>query len=213
MADLIAPEPVALGPNEAVPGRPFTAPDLVERDLAVLGQLLLDLRTLVEDAVAGVRAIIRYGPLEWTVEGRLHRHIVCTEERLRSHPGLCVVGFFGERQVDLDSTPLEEANSALVAEFRNYPGITSYSSLELPSSQWANLVLHDDPVDRDYWRRSELHAEAVRALSPVHYRSVRIHNARLTAPVPENPSIVPTVTRYFDFSGGSYWQGLRSFTN
>jgi hypothetical protein len=120
-----------------------------------------------------------------------------------------VVGFFGERRTDLDIAPLEEANAAVVREFAKYPGITSYSSMELPGGHWANMVLHDDPVDTDYWRQSTLHADAVRRLARVHYRTVRIHNARLTTPVRYDPALTILRTKYFDYTSEPEWRAVR----
>jgi hypothetical protein len=173
----------------------------------VLLEILADLRLRLHDAAAGRGAMRPYDVVDRHVGGRIMRHVLCTEERLRAHPGLCVVGFFGDRHVELDSTPLEQANAALVREFRSYPGITSYSSRELPNGQWANLVLHDDPIDREFWRRSELHAQAVAALSPVYYRSVRIHNGRLTEAAPADPDLILESTKYYDFADG--WRAQR----
>jgi hypothetical protein len=207
MSDVVAPRAVVLGPTDSVPGRTFTAVERLELDRAVLRAILADLRRLVQEAAAGGLPLNAYEVLDRQVDARVMRHVVCVEHRLRSHPGLCVVGIFGQRRAALDITPLEQANAALVREFARYPGITSYSSRELPDGQWANLVLHDDPIDTEYWRRSELHSQAVQALSPVHYLSVRIHNGGLTAPVPDDPDLVLRVTKYFDFADG--WRATR----
>lgn len=208
--DATPPEPVRLGPDESVKSRPFTSVAETQRDRTMLDDLLADMRRLLRDAAAGETQITPYETVQWRAEGRVRRHVVCNEARLRSHPGLCVVGFFGERRTGMDTEPLEEANAALVASFAEYPGITSYSSAERHDGNWGNLVLHDDPVDTDYWRQSALHAEAVRMLSPLHYRTVRIHNAVLTAPVPHAPAIVLSSTKYFDFSVDPEWRGLRA---
>ena len=202
-------EPVPLAPGESVPQRPFTSVELIDRDVSILYGILGDLRGLLEEAAQGTRTLVPYRHMAWRIDGLAHRHIVCNEARLRVHPGLCLVAFFGERNTELDITPLEKANTALVAEFINYPGITSYSSLELPGDQWANLVVHDDPVDTDFWRRSSLHAQAVRKLAPGHYLNVRIHNARLSADLFGDPAIVIKRTKYWDYSGGSEWRAER----
>ena len=206
--DATPPEPVVFGPDESVPSRPFTSVAETQRDRSVLDELLTDVRRLLDDA-AGETQITPYETVQWWVEGRVRRHVVCDEARLRSDPGLCVVGFFGERRTSVDATPLEEANTALIASFAEYPGITAYSSTERPDGNWGNLVLHDDPVDAEYWRQSALHAEAVRMLSPLHYRTVRIHNALLTAPVPSAPAITLVSTKYYDFTADPEWRGLR----
>ena len=203
---------MALGPNETVPGRPFTDVVLIERDLSILYGILGDLDSLLTESQAGTRRIVPFRRMAWRVDGLVHRHIICNEKRLRTHPGLCVVGFFGERRTEVDMAPLEKANRAIVGEFANYPGITSYSSLELPGGYWANLVLHDDPSDTDYWRRSELHTRAVKMLSRAHYRNVRIHNAQLSAPVPRQPTIGLLRTKYYDYSGETDWRAERALS-
>lgn len=203
------PKTVALGPMEEAPGRPFTSVDLIERDLGILLKLLADVRGVLREVDAGVRELEPYQRLAWKVDDLTHRLIVCDEDRLRYRERTCVVGFFGERRVDQDPSPLEEANSAIVSEFAHYPGILSYSSVELARGHWANLVLHDDPVDREYWRQSALHAEAVRLLSPLHYRNVRIHNAELTDGLTDSPRLVLERTKYYDFDGAVEWRAQR----
>lgn len=202
-------EPVALGPTEEAPGRPFTAVDLTDRDVSILHQMLADLRGVLREVDSGTREIDPYQKLAWQVDGLTHRLLICNEDRLRDRDETCLVGFFGERHRHLDPAPLEEANTAIVSEFTKYPGILSYSSIELPEGHWANLVLHDDPIDREYWRRSELHAEAVRLLSPIHYRNVRIHNGRMTDGLTDEPNLVIERTKYYDYEGGSEWRAQR----
>jgi hypothetical protein len=211
--DQTALEPVALGPTDRVPDRPFTSIDLIERDRGILLELLTDVQRLVEEMAAGSGSVAPFNEVTWESGGLTHRHIVCNPERLGSHPRLCVVGFFGERRMEVDGTPLEEANTAVVSEFAKYPGITSYSSMELAGGHWANLVLHDDPVDTEYWRQSELHAQAVKMLSRTHYRNVRIYNAGLTAPLLEDPTIALRRVKYFDFSGDSDWRAIRTLAD
>lgn len=202
-------ETIELGPKEEAPGRPFTAVGLIEGDIATLQELLADVRGVLREVDAGTRAIEPYQRMTWKVDDLTHRLIICDESKLRYRDRTSAVGFFGERRTEVDPAPLEEANTAIVAEFTKYPGILSYSSVELPGGKWANLVLHDSPVDRDHWRRSELHAEAVKALSPVHYRNVRIHNAELTDALTDSPNFVLERTKYFDFEGGTEWRAQR----
>ena len=203
------PETLSLGPNEAVSERPFTAIELIDRDVSIMHGMLDDVVRVLGESDLGVREIVPLKRIAWREDRRARRLVVCDEERLKVHHDLCVVGFFGERRTEMDVAPLEEANAAIVAQFKNYPGILSYSSMELPDGYWANMVLHDDPVDREYWNRSALHAQAARILSPIHYRTVRIHNARLTASVLERPSFVLMRTKYWDYSGDDEWAAER----
>lgn len=201
--------PTMLDPLEVVEGRPFTAIEHSARDLEIMTAMLADVLEVLEDIDRGRRVVAPYQKLVWKVDGLTHRLLLTDEERLRAHPGPCVVGFFGERHIELDPSPLEEANTAIVADFADYPGILSYGSIEVGDGRWANLVLHDDPVDREYWRRNPRHAEAVRVLSPVHYKHVRIHNARLSGPVSENPSVIALRTKYFDYTEAEVWRAER----
>lgn len=203
------PGTIALGPREEAPGRPFTSVDLIQRDLGILLELLGDVRATLREVDAGIRTLEPYQRLAWRVDDLTHRLIICNEDRLRHRERTCVVGFFAERRVDQDPAPLEAANSEIVAEFTHYPGILSYSSVELAPHSWANLVLHDDPIDREYWRGSELHARAVKLLSPLHYKNVRIHNAELTDGLTDTPRLVLERTKYYDFEGGVEWRAER----
>ena len=206
---MAAPGLQALGATEVVSDRPFTAVELVDRDVSVLHGMLDDLVRILAEADAGDREIVAQKRVAWQVGGLARRLLICDEQRLRAHPSLCVVGFFGERRTELDIGPLEQANSAIVRQFTSYPGILSYSSVELPEGHWANMVLHDDPIDTEYWRRGALHVEAVR-LSPAHYRNVRIHNARLTAGVLMTPGFTVSRVKYYDYSSTPAWRAERT---
>jgi hypothetical protein len=200
---------MALGVNESVDGRPFTAVELLGRDLRILDEILCDVVTALRRAEDVDDGFTANKPMVWKENDLARRLIICNERRLRAHPGPHVVGFFGERKMDVDVGPLEAANTAIVAQFKDYPGIFSYSSIELPNHYWANLVLHDQPVDKEYWRRGELHAKAARELSPLHYETVRIHSARLTAPILENPGFELLKTKYWDYSENPVWAAER----
>lgn len=205
------PVTVSLGPGDVVSDRPFTAVDLTLRDLGILHGVLADVRSVVVEVEEGSRAFEPYQKLAWRVGGLTHRLLLCDVDRIRAHPGLCVVGFFGDRRPSMDPWPLEEANTEIVAEFAQYPGILSYASVELPGGHWANLVLHDDPVDIQFWRTSKMHQWAVETLSPEHYFNVRIHNGRLTSGIFDQPTIVIAKTKYYDYTGGKLtWRAERN---
>lgn len=201
---------VALGPDDVVPGRAFTAIENNPRDVANMHVMLDDLRDVLAEAAEEDRPVPPMSRFAWKVSGRTHRLIVCNEGRLRSHRGLSAVGFFGLRRTDLDIGPLEAANTSVVAEFPDYPGILSYSSMELGEGQWGNVVLHEEPEDAERWRGSEIHAKAVAELSPIHYVCVRIHNAMLTDGLFADPQVTIKRTKYYDYSGEEEWQAVRT---
>ena len=183
---------------------------MTARDLGILQGILADVRSVVVEVEEGTRRLEPYQKLAWKVGGLTHRLLICDVDRLRSHPGLCVVGFFGDKRADTDGRELDEANSRIVSEFHKYPGILAYASVELPEGHWANMVLHDDPVDVQFWRTSEMHQRAVETLSPEHYNNIRLHNGRLTSGVFDRPQIVIRKTKYYDYSGDEQWRAERT---
>ena len=201
---------VTLGPSDVVSGRPFTAVEMTGRDLGILHGILADVRSVVVEVEEGARHHQPYQKLVWKVGGLTHRLLVTDIGRIRTHTSLCVVGFFGDKRPDKDGLLLDEANTEIVAEFPKYPGILAYASLELPDQHWANMVLHDDPVDVQFWRTSEMHARAVESLSPQHYFNVRIHNGILTSGIFDRPRIVIRKTKYFDYTTGDMWRAERT---
>lgn len=204
------PGTVTLGPKEMVAGRPFAAVEMTERDRAILHQILADVRSVAIDVEEGTRTFEPYQKFAWRVGELTHRLLICDLSRLINHSGLCVVGFFGDKRPDTDPWPLEEANSEIVSEFTQYPGILAYASVELPGGHWSNMVLHDDPVDIQFWRTSQMHTRAVEALSPKHYYNVRIHNGRLSSGIFSRPQVIVHTTKYYDYSGDEVWRAERA---
>lgn len=154
--------------------------------------------------------LIAFFPQEWEVDGLRKRIIVARPEILKGSLHVCVVGFFGQRHLHLDGAPLEEANTEIVLEFRHHLGILSYSSMELPDGNWANLILHDAPEVREHWRSSESHARAARELSPIFYRTVRIHNGVLPGGLPGGADIEIERTKYWDYRRkAKAWHAVR----
>ncbi len=202
-----------LASDQFVARRPFTSPGLYPRDLAILGYMLEDLRGHLVGMEAGTITIVPYVPTEWVVQGLKRRMLLCDPTSLHGRASAQLVGFFGERHPDRDGAPLEEANFEIVLEFQKYPGILSYSSMELADGNWANLVLHNVAEDRETWRASEAHARAARELSPLFYRTVRIHNGVLPDGVMGSRSIVVERTKYWDFGSAKVWHAVRELTN
>ena len=199
-----------LGPQQVVRGRPFTKPSLYRADTRALTYMLHDLKCLID---ADRIPVVPFTAIEWEVNGLSRRSMVCDLETLTGrHKELCFVGFFGERHLDRSMEPLESANAELVLEFRNYPGILSYSSMELYDGNWANLVIHDVPKAREYWRSSERHAEAAERLSPQFYQSVRIHNGTIPGGLSGGGDVVIQTTKYWDYRKSRVWQAVRDLT-
>lgn len=199
-----------LGPDETDPDHPCTDVGLYAPDLDLLAYLLQDLRGLLRSAAAGKTDLIAHQPKLWQVHGLRRRTVVCEPDQILARDRVCVVGFFAERREDIDYESLDELELDLLLEFRRFPGILSYSSMELANEYWANLVVHTEPDDTEAWRTSSAHAQAV-AASPELYSSVRIHNGHLERGVPGNQAIAIDRTKYWDYCCDPVWQAVREF--
>lgn len=201
---------VQLAEYETVLTHPCTDVSLFAPDLDVMAYMLQDLRTLVRSAEAGKVSMSQHEPLVWNVHGLRRRTVVCDPIRIRLHERVCIVGFFGNRRTEMPYAELDAIDAALIDEFADYPGILSYSSIELADDYWANLVVHAEPEDRDAWRTSNAHRHAVE-LSPHLYSSVRIYNGHLPGSVAGNRAIEIDTTKYWDYDSDPVWRAMRRF--
>lgn len=204
---------VRLGPHEFDEDHPCTDPELYEADRQLLAYMLQDLRALVRRRRSGEIDLAPYDVLRWSVHGLARRQVICNPEGLEDRRDVCIVGFFGERRGDPATLPrIDRLEEALLGEFRNYPGVLSYSSIELVDDYWANLVVHTRAEDREEWRDGEVHREAAEDASPEHYRSVRIHHGVLAEGVCSSNMITLVQTKYWDYgpqAGSGMWTAER----
>ena len=197
-------EPVLLGPEEVVEDHPCTDTSLYTVDRGLLAYMLQDVRGLARRAAVGAVDAVEYEPIIWHVHGLKRRLVPCDLGRLVDSQDLEVVGFFGSRRLESErelgpgDDPIDSLDVRLTQEFHRYPGIASYSTIEMVDGFWANLVLHSLPSDAEDWRGSEVHRGAAR-MSPILYRDVRIHNGRLPGGVDSRNEISIYRTKYWDY--------------
>ena len=191
---------IELEATEVDLAHPCTDISLYTPDLDLLAYMLQDLRSLIRSSDAGKVELVAHEPTFWHVHGLRRRTVVCEPALIRRADRVCIVGFFAARRESIDYPSLDELEMNLLLEFRNFPGILSYSSVELVDNQWANLVVHMAPDDREQWRQSAVHVHAVDELAPVVYHNVRIHNGCLPGGVRGIETIVIESTKYWDLS-------------
>ena len=150
--------------------------------------------------------------LTWEVHGLQRRVVLCDPHALLNSPLVNVVGFFGDRRADADVDSLDGVEVDLLGEFRNYPGIMSYSSVELVDNHWANLVVHTSDTDREAWRGSAIHKYAVDQVAPRVYHSVRIHNGCIRGGVTGTGHVEIETTKYWDYGMSPTWEAIRVLT-
>ena len=74
---------------------------------------------------------------------------MCDPETLLEGTDVLIVGFLGNRRSTAEAQAIDEFDIDVISEFRRYPGILSYSSMERTPKQWANLVVHQEVGDRE----------------------------------------------------------------
>lgn len=201
--------PTTLSPTECPIEHPCADPSLYAGDEALLAYILQDLRALMRRVRKGEVHARPSQKIEWEVHGLKRRMVLCDPSSLLTEDTQQVVGFFGTRRIDADVEGLEEIELELLDEFRSYPGIRSYSSIELVDHHWANLVIHAHPDDRVAWRGSVAHRRAAESIAPRVYSHVRIHNGSLPGGVIGSEQIDLAVTKYWDYTTSRPWHAIR----
>lgn len=206
-----------LAATEQLEDHPCTDLSLVTSDKALLAYMLQDVRVLARQVGSREIDLQPYETLHWDVHGLARRAVICDPTALARPVQRCVVGFFGERRPQAKQSVVDDVEVDLLLEFRSHPGILSYSSTELVDNYWANLVVHEKPVDSEEWRTSAVHMRAVAEISPRQYRSVRIHNGRLPGGVVGSAAITIDRTKFWDY-GDSWdpgyseiWEAVRDY--
>lgn len=151
-----------------------------------------------------------YKSVTWTVHGLKRRTVICRPEPLFLFGDVQFVGFFGERRADDHESGIDEIELDVVGQFADYPGILAYSSIELVDDQWANLVIHESPDDREEWRKCPVHKTAAELVSPRAYTGVRIHNGHIPGGVIGTAAPVLECTKYWDFEVTPVWRARRN---
>jgi hypothetical protein len=203
---------VVLDATEKVAERPFTDPAWTRRDADVLRRMLAREREAVRTwpSAAPARGFLR------DLDESGHRHWLAVPDvpALLRARDVTVVGFFGQSRGDVDHTVLFELEEQVASAFPRYSrvGLLSYYDMELDdrSYGYGNLILFSTPDVPSEWYRNEAHERAV-AISPQHYRSVRLHKGSLPGRFLGDANLTIERSKYLDFSSDPPWRGLRLF--
>ena len=109
---------------------------------------------------------------------RIHRIVLYRSEELSRCTELAFVGFISRKRGDLDASTMHEihmVDKALVAEMVENTGILCYSSLELRTGIWFNLVVMSSKDATARVLHMETHAYAAYQLAPRYYTWIRLH--------------------------------------
>jgi hypothetical protein len=193
-----------LAPGEPVPGRPFAAPEHSRTDLGILREMR---RTLAARLTAGDLPAADAGSLPGP-GGTMHWICVPDPDALARTQPVAAVGFFGQARTDIEHHPIVEREHDIVARAARFGGLLTYYNLQLADGRYGNLVLFDDAGSKAHVTGDAVHAQAV-ALTPAHYRSLRLHHARLADGVLGAAELQLVRTRYLDFAAEPAWSAVR----
>ena len=202
--------PIRIASDESPADHPSADVRHYGADLALLNYLLQDLRVLVRQADAGDTELRPYQTIIWDVHGLRRRTVMCDPASLLRGTDVWIVGFLGDRRSSDDAKEIDAFEIDVIGEFRQYPGILSYSSVELIDNQWANLVVHRNIGNREAWRHSHVHMHAAEELAPRVYHSVRIHNGRIRGGPIGSGTVIIETTKYFDYDSDPMWHAIRA---
>lgn len=197
---------IKLGPEETVPGRPFTDPVHSRNEERALRELLGHERERARrwDGEPGV-------VLSENDQDEL-RHLLVVPDtgRLLDAENPTVVGFFGRPREDADIPLLFDLEEELVAGMGDYAqrGLLSYYDVELVKGAYGNLILFESPAGLERWRENPVHRRAVE-ISPSNYHEIRLHQGRLEGRLLDGGTLHLLRTRYLDYSGPEVWRAVR----
>ena len=133
-------------------------------------------------------------------DGRQHRIVLMNAGALQPDAELTFVGFFGQKRPGVDFSALDALDQELIQEFRDYPHLLSYSSLELVDGTWGNLVVMTGSHGLVSWAGSARHAHASQEFAPRCYLTIRLHRGTFTAANSQQPALQIQSTKHFDFT-------------
>ncbi len=131
--------------------------------------------------------------------GRIHRIAIYDPHGLQEQRNLAFVGFVSRKHQPLSASIVEdihEVDRKLVAELIGTPGLLSYSSLELRTGNWYNLVLFNNPITKRHVKDSETHKYAAYQLAPRYYEWIRLHSGIMPGGIARCDLVLQKTKRY-----------------
>jgi hypothetical protein len=220
---------VTLPPGAVLPERPFTHPANTLADLRALERTWETLRALhrsgalhpgspESEGAAGETLLMR----EWCDDlGMTRRVVLNVLHPLEEYADIVMVGFCGQRRPGADPTDIHETDVELVRELHTHVDILCYFTHQQDSGAYVNLVLFRSEEAKALWAASRRHRYAVRVLSPLYYRSVRLHNGTIPGGLSaglnggqHGGAIHLSSTKYYDYlevpsPAGESWRAIR----
>lgn len=170
-------------------------------DLIVLKHMAQRLYLTLRSLEQTVSSPLLYGLEER--RGHTHRIVICSPRELLTTGDLYFVGFISGRREAVEPLiidELERTDKQMLTEIVHLPGILSYSSLQLRSRNWYNLVLLSDADAKAHFRTMETHRYAAYQLSPAYYAWIRLHSGVMPGGLARHEMLLRS-TKYYTFAG------------
>ncbi|HLZ57992.1 MAG TPA: hypothetical protein VKR06_13720 [Ktedonosporobacter sp.] len=141
----------------------------------MLHRLRMTLHTLEQSTISQL-------PIFYLLEerhGRTHRMAICQPEVLLASNHLHFVGFISGKKASIEQTivdEIERLDKVMLTEIMRLPGVLSYSSLELRTDRWYNLVILGNTLVKESFHALETHRYAAYQLAPFYYAWIRLHH-------------------------------------
>jgi hypothetical protein len=164
-------------------------PDRGARDLVVLKYMAQKIHTVLhtlEQPVAGS------SPLCYSLEVRhqcQQRIIMYDPQFLLQNVTLSFVGFVSGKQKTVDpfvENEMKRVDGLLIEDLINAPGLLCYSSLELRTGKWYNLVLLANFNLKAHLKNSPIHCYGAYQLAVRYYESIRLHSGIIVGGLGKN---------------------------
>lgn len=205
-------DPIRLGRYEAVVERPFTSPDHIDVDKAVLDTMVSEVfKHLLIDPERMNSGYAYFFPSEQTWQKRI---MLTRLHQISCGEPIAVVGFFGKRRPNVSSEldhEIFDFGRILATQIPNIPDILGYYTWMLADElNYANIVFLRNEEAIGKWRESSPHVYVKDVVSPNYYETVRIYNGRLTinrSTRSHNLSLIRV--KYFDYRQTPTWRGVR----
>jgi hypothetical protein len=150
---------------------------------------------------------------------RMHRiaiyNIRTSLLELQQSKSLVFVGFVSKKQQLLSASTtssIYEVDRTLITELQSASGLLSYSSLELRSGNWYNLVLLSDHTAKSHIQSSDTHKYAAYQLAPRYYEWIRLHNGTIAGGL-NGGQLLLQRTKYYTFHQSSSQAQICEFTS
>ena len=132
---------------------------------------------------------------------RAHRIAIYDSQTLLQDTDLSFVGFVSGKQQGIDpfiEEELERADKIMLTELARIPGLLAYSSMELRTRTWYNLVLMSSLDAKSHLRNVQMHQYASYQLAPHYYEWIRLHNGTIASGLASHALKLGS-TKYYTF--------------